>query len=220
MTQEQHQQIPQSSNPLDSTNSTPMRPEPGTSAPWYRTDRDFAHVGFGLLQSTVRLLPPPESNTALYRGSQSLGVDNEFCLRLCDVFGRGVRNWFLLPNGEVVNSTPRDANSVAIEMKYKDYDAAMAAAGWYELSYEQRFVLHAALGEVLLPYLFYCLRSEPGGSNVPTPEQLSNLLKLHRLTEERANTLWSRTLCWLRSFAGSVQRRIACWWTSKRQGSA
>ena len=160
---------------LDDSNATPLRPEPGTEPPWYRPDRDLAHIGMQMLKNAIQLLPPEDTRTALGAGAVKLGVGLDESCKGADVLGRSVQEWFKLTNGQLVQRSPGTAKDAPqLVAAHTTYDSAMGAGGWYDLPKTTRFVIHAALGEIMLPVIFHHVRSECRiGENIPTPEQVA-----------------------------------------------
>jgi len=198
--------------------STPMRPGPGAEAPWYRLDRDLAHIGLGLLENAVQILPPTDAATSLGYCARQLDVDLLKCVELSDRLGGAIaREWFKTSSGLPAGDLPPGAPAVA--PYHRTFDAAMLAAGWYDLPPEVRGVFHMALGELLLPMLFDCLRSEVRvGGDVPTADQLQAVFKLNQTSEKKARSIWSIRR-WRNYFADFARRRHVSLWISKHQAS-
>lgn len=197
---------------LDDANATPMRPEPGKDAPWYRTDRDLGVIGLNLLRSVMHILTPAADGTALQAGNDRLGITDADCSEAADVLGRSVKEWYRLTAGDYVNATPY-GTGIPVQAMHKTYDEAMTAGGWYTLPKSTRYMLHSALGEVMLPLIFASLRSNTRiGENVPTDAQLYEFLKKIQI-RERQNQ-WS-IRHWLRCCGRFVRRHTASWSTSK-----
>lgn len=202
--------------------AVPMRPKEGERVPpWYRLDRDIAHVGLGFLRQVFQLLGTDIApRTSLGYAAQQLEVTFDDSGEAAKVLATAIaERWFKVEDGSTAEtlSIGEERRGQALRAAYADFDAAMVAAGWYDLPLRSRAIVHAALGELMLPFIFHCLRSETRlDDNVPTTEALSKLFVHNQKTEK--GPPWS-TRFWRNLFELCGRRRKSSLSTSKPPAS-